>query len=230
MTAPTRRRLGGFATLTLGLALIGVLIAGGGASAAGADRMVEEVEGIGSCAQLAEELDSDTPWRGVRLGSPRDGVHSDGIVSVEIAGFSDTSFDWSSDLSLDAVLLGYESASGQEIGQVTFSYVPEAFSDSDVGLEELHPGATITEITFCHDPGSATTTTTLATTTTVATTTTAAPTTTTEPPTTTTAVEDVDELAQTGSEDLILAAIGLTLVALGTGVILTSSSTYRQVY
>ena len=162
-------------------------------------------------------------WSELKLegGGLSNGVHSDGTLSVTISNLTDTSFDWASNIGVDAVIV----KNGVE-GANLYLYNPE--STSDTGLAVPGDNA-ISHISFCYDVGDPTTTTTEATTTTTepeSTTTTTIPdevsptsivnTTTTIVSTTAPEVSPTDEtLPFTGAESGTPAALALLLIAGG---------------
>jgi hypothetical protein len=112
-----------------------------------------------TCAQLAVhgfdgtlELKVDPPQSGTFSGS--------GGMSITVSGFDGKTFDWSSNLGVDAVFVKAGNAG-------SFLYVyqpPESFGDTNL----TSPGATgnaISHIAFCYDNDPTTTTTTPPTTT-----------------------------------------------------------------
>lgn len=172
-------------------------------------------------------------WTEFRIDAPANGVFGDGTLSVTISNFDGSSFDWSSNIGVDAVYV----KDGRS-GSYLYRYDPPAEATADTDL--TNPGGLekeTTKIKFCYDLEDTTTTTmqettttTVAeTTTTVAeTTTTAAETTTTVGETTTTTVPDEvlptevtttstdpEVLPFTGVGDANLWILGAALVAAG---------------
>ena len=190
-----------------------------------------------TCDDLAEAFSGtvgSVSWIELKQDPPGDGVKSDGTLTVTITNFDGKSFDWSSNIGVDAVYVKAGSA-----GSYLYIYEPPAESTGDTGLTT--PGDTgnaISHIAFCYDlEDEPTTTTTVddsttttvddSTTTTVddsTTTTDGSTTTTEEPPTeilptsivaTTTPAVSPETLPFTGSEDGVPATLALLLIATG---------------
>ncbi len=119
-------------------------------------------------------------WIELKQDPPGNDVKSDGTLTVTITNFDGKSFDWSSNIGVDAVYVKAGSA-----GSYLYIYEPPAESTGDTGLTT--PGETgneISHIAFCYDLEDPTTTTEPTTTTVEDTTTTS------EGDTTTTTVDD----------------------------------------
>lgn len=128
-------------------------------------------------------------WIELKVDPPGGGTYGDGTLSVTITNYTSNSFDWSSNIGVDAVIV----KTGQD-GANLYRYDPPSESTGDTNL--VTPGNNATShISFCYDLVDPTTTTTEAeeTTTTQAeetTTTQAEATTTTLVDTTTTTIGD----------------------------------------
>ncbi len=99
---------------------------------------------------------SGQSWVELKLdgGSLSNGVHSDGTLSVTIANLTSNSFDWSSNIGVDAVIV----KTGAD-GTNLYRYDPPLESTGDTSL--ITPGNNgISHISFCYDDDPATTTTT----------------------------------------------------------------------
>ena len=173
-----------------------------------------------TCA--ANEGDGQS-WIELKLegGDLTDGTHGDGTLSVTISNLTTNSFDWSSNIGVDAVIV----KTGAD-GTNLYRYDPPSESTGDTNL--VTPGENgISHLSFCYDEDPPTTTTTTSPTET--TTTSPTETTTTVPdevlPTviTTTSVPDEvlptelspSTLPFTGSDTGGLALIGLALTGAG---------------
>ena len=94
-------------------------------------------------------------WVELKLdgGSLSNGVHSDGTLSVTIANLTSNSFDWSSNIGVDAVIV----KTGAD-GTNLYRYDPPLESTGDTNL--ITPGNNgISHISFCYDDDPTTTTT-----------------------------------------------------------------------
>lgn len=109
------------------------------ATAAALASAVEPVafEGTRSCS------DYSANWFEVPANPPADGQFTDGTLTATVSNFDGTSFDWSSNITLDAVLVA--DANGGNF----YRYEPDASSDAGLGAPG---GAAITGITFCYGP------------------------------------------------------------------------------
>jgi len=107
---------------------------------------------------------SGQSWVELKLdgGSLSNGVHSDGTLSVTIANLTSNSFDWSSNIGVDVVIV----KTGAD-GTNLYRYDPPLETTGDTGL--ITPGNNgISHISFCYDDDPTTTTTTPAQTSTTA--------------------------------------------------------------
>ena len=98
---------------------------------------------------------SGQSWVELKLdgGSLSNGVHSDGTLSVTIANLTSNSFDWSSNIGVDAVIV----KTGAD-GTNLYRYDPPLESTGDTNL--ITPGNNgISHISFCYDDDPTTTTT-----------------------------------------------------------------------
>ena len=186
MNAMTQRRTAaGVAVLMLAALLQYVLLAVSAVPASASHVQPELLifNGNRTCSQLAGPGQT---WIELKVDPNADGVYSDGVLTVTISNTTnDKTFDWTSNIGLDAVLVKAGST-----GSYLYRYDPPSEATSDTNLTS--PGAAnqngISHISFCYDRDAATTTTTQGTTTTTqgTTTTTQGTTTTTQGTTTTT--------------------------------------------
>ncbi|MFV1989525.1 MAG: hypothetical protein ACC652_02155 [Acidimicrobiales bacterium] len=209
------------------LAILGTF----GLSVAGAQVAIRvlEVTDVASCEQLAAQVGAPSAWAGIRIGSPRNGSFGNSYATVAVSGLSGSQFDWSADLGMSALLITYQNPDASVTKQEAYIYSLPAADGIAVGNVEVLVGGAISQITFCHDPGTpvaglstdtsvASTTTTPPSSTTAADSTTTSATTTTVDLTTTTHVDGADsEVAVTGADSGVLVALGLVLVLLGIG-------------
>lgn len=158
------------------------LTTGMAAGAASAPQVVDGLAGNLRCAQLDDEFGGGQTWSEVRAFAAHDGTFTEPThrLRVTISNFTGTSFDWSSNIGVDAV---YVDAGAARLGTAAhrlYLYDPPGpESRGDTGLTASAPSREIDHVAFCFDvEAAATTTTTEAPTTT----TTEAPTVTTEAP------------------------------------------------
>jgi len=110
-----------------------------------------------TCDDLAEAFSGTVgavSWTELKQDPPGDGEESDGTLTVTITNFDGKSFDWSSNIGVDAVYVKAGSA-----GSYLYIYEPPAESTGDTGLTT--PGDTgnaISHIAFCSDLEDTTTT------------------------------------------------------------------------
>lgn len=107
-----------------------------------------------TCADFAEQYNDGNPWIEFKLedksneGGPnqlQDGTYSDGTLEVTIDNFDGTSFDWSSNIGVDAVFV----KAGNDKHNL-YLYDPE--STGDDGLQSQDgSGNGISHISFCYD-------------------------------------------------------------------------------
>jgi len=199
-----------------------------------------------TCSDFAGEGQT---WVELKVDPPADGVFTDGTLSVTITNFNDLSFDWSSNIGVDAVFVKSGSS-----GSHLYRYDPPSEATSDTGLTTPGSVQEISHISFCYDIDEATTSTTEATTstteattsTTEATTSTTEATTSTTEATTTTVDDEVlgttlttttsttvaDEVLDTvvspstlpftGANSGGIAMLGMALVAMGALALVTA--------
>ena len=94
-------------------------------------------------------------WDDLKLegGDLTNGIHSDGTLSVTISNLTNNSFDWSSNIGVDAVIV----KTGSD-GTNLYRYDPPSESTGDTNL--VTPGQNgISHISFCYDDDPTTTTT-----------------------------------------------------------------------
>ena len=239
----------GAVTLALVVAMGALLIAPLASASHISPELVTETRNL-TCDDLASMFSGivgDVDWTELKQDPPGNGVESDGTLTVTISNFDGKSFDWSSNIGVDAVFVKAGNA-----GSHFYIYQPPAESIGDTGISS--PGETgneISHITFCYDLADPTTTTTEATTTTTeattttteATTTTTEATTTTTEATTTTIPDEVlptvittsttvevlpsDTLPFTGPEDGNAAFLAMLLIASGS-IALVAARAFRD--
>ena len=103
---------------------------------------------------VANEGDGQS-WTDLKLegGALSDGTHGDGTLSVTISNLTSNSFDWSSNIGVDAVIV----KTGAD-GTNLYRYDPPSESTGDTNL--VTPGENgISHISFCYDEDPPTTTT-----------------------------------------------------------------------
>jgi hypothetical protein len=84
-------------------------------------------------------------WTELKVDPPGNGVFSDGTLTVTISNFTGKTFDWSSNIGVDAVFV----KAGAE-GSNLYVYVPEATSDTGL-TSPGSSGNNISHISFCYD-------------------------------------------------------------------------------
>ncbi len=88
-------------------------------------------------------------WTELRVEPPEDGIFGDGVLEVVISGQTASSFDWSSDIGVDAVFV-----QGVSEGYL-YRYDPPSEETSDAGLTGPTIAAdepdAISRISFCYD-------------------------------------------------------------------------------
>ena len=178
-----------------------------------------------TCSDFAGEGQT---WVELKVDPPADGVFTDGTLSVTITNFNDLSFDWSSNIGVDAVFV----KSGS-LGSHLYRYDPPSEATSDTGLTTPGSVQEISHISFCYDIDEATTSTTEATTSTTEATTTTVDdevlgTTLTTTTSTTVADEVLDTVVSpstlpfTGANSGGIAMLGMALVAMGALALVTA--------
>jgi hypothetical protein len=141
MRSTTRRlrSLGGFIVL-------GAALTAGSAGAVSAASVTPTPidDGNPTCADFGA-------WDEVKADPPGNGVFSDGTLTVTISNFVQSSsgtpgsFDWSSNIGVDAVFV----KAGNDKHHL-FVYAPESMSDTDLG-PQAGTGNGISHVSFCYD-------------------------------------------------------------------------------
>ena len=154
----------GAATTALVVGLIALLVAPMAFASSVQPELITETRSL-TCDDLADMFSGtvgSVTWIGLKQDPPGDGVKTDGTLSVTISNFDGKSFDWSSNIGVDAVYVKAGSA-----GSYLYIYEPPAESTGDTGLTTPGEGETnqIGFIAFCYDLEDTTTTTSEATTT-----------------------------------------------------------------
>jgi hypothetical protein len=129
------------------LTVIGAaMIAGtGSASAASVDPIAID-GGNPTCADFGG-------WLEVKADPPADGVFSDGTLTITISNFQQSdsgnpgSFDWASNIGVDAVFV----KAGSDKHQL-YLYAPESTGDTGLG-PQAGTGNGISHVSFCYDEG-----------------------------------------------------------------------------
>lgn len=106
----------------------------------------EFFEGPGNrtCAELQG---AGQTWNELKVDPNADGEFSDGTLTVTISNTTnDKTFNWSSNISVDAVFVKAGSA-----GSFLYRYDPPSESTGDDGLTSPGEGNAISHITFCYD-------------------------------------------------------------------------------
>jgi hypothetical protein len=129
-------RLAGALALSATLALAAL----GAAAARAASVAPEAVEGFPSCHDLDEKLRGFSVE--LRAGTF---TESDGTVSVTVSDYDGTTFDWTSDAGLDAVVV----QGGDEGDRANVYAYDEATADSDLRGPGEHPQTF--HAAFCYD-------------------------------------------------------------------------------
>jgi hypothetical protein len=105
-----------------------------------------------TCAALAATYGGGQTWLELKLEGAdlTNGTHTFGTLTVTITNLTDTSFDWSSNFGVDAVLV----KAGEEKHNL-YVYAPTAASTESFGDTGLHSqsgtGNGISHISFCYD-------------------------------------------------------------------------------
>jgi hypothetical protein len=141
MLSPTRRlrSLGGL--IVLGAALTA---ASAGAVSAASVTPTPIDDGNPTCAEFGS-------WDEVKADPPANAVFSDGTLTVTISNFVQSSsgtpgsFDWSSNIGVDAVFV----KAGNDKHHL-YVYAPESMGDTDLGPQS-GTGNGISHISFCYD-------------------------------------------------------------------------------
>ena len=99
-------------------------------------------QGTAACSSFSDR------WAEVKA-APRDGTYSDGTLTATITTFDGTSFDWSSNITLDAVLVSGPDGAGN-----FYRYEPDQSSDSGMQAPLMSNGspASIVDVVFCYGP------------------------------------------------------------------------------
>ncbi len=104
-----------------------------------------------TCSEFAK---AGQTWKELKVDPPGNGTKSDGTLTVTITNFDTKTFDWSSNIGIDAVFVKAGSA-----GSYLYRY-DDPTSDSDPGEETSDTGLTspgegqtnqISHISFCYD-------------------------------------------------------------------------------
>lgn len=137
------------------LAVAVILLAGVPLAPLGAADHVDPilVDGNPHCTDLAERFAPGEAWLELKVHKAPDGTFSDGTLTVTISNSTGTSFDWSSNIGVDAVFV--KAGPGGNV----YLYEPE--STGDTGLESpINPDNgkhyDISHISFCYDASIAT--------------------------------------------------------------------------
>jgi len=179
---------------TIGWIAVGSMVAlavmGPAASPVVAATTVVPVEDTNpTCGDFDNAYGGGSTWTELKIEPPANGVFSDGTLQVTISNFVQStdstpgSFDWDSNLGVDAVFV----KAGNDSHNL-YLYSPEATSGTGL-MPQNEKGNGISHISFCYDVDQTTTTTTTTTDATTTTTTTDATTTTTTDATTTTTTQ-----------------------------------------
>jgi len=101
-----------------------------------------QFQGTAACSNFSDR------WTEVKA-APHDGTYSDGTLTATITNFNGTSFDWSSNITLDAVLVSGADGAGN-----FYRYEPDESSDSGMRAPAASNGdaVTITDVVFCYGP------------------------------------------------------------------------------
>lgn len=121
----------------IGTLVVPMLTAGAGASHVNPT----EVSGNPTCGDFGN-------WQELRIQGVGNGSFSDGTLSVTISGFTGTSFNWSSNIGVDAVFV-----KGGPGGNL-YRYAPEATSDSNLTPpinDNNNQPYGVSHISFCYD-------------------------------------------------------------------------------
>ena len=117
--------------------------------------------GASNDGKTCADLQGSETWEELKLegGDLTDGPHDDGTLEVTISNLGEFTFDWTSDIGVDGVVVkdGVDGAN-------FYLYDPEATADT--GLSTPGGQKAISHISFCYDEGEATPTPTPTTTTT----------------------------------------------------------------
>jgi len=142
IVATRLRAIGGVGVMT-----VAMLAGTAGAASAASVTPTPVNDGNPTCA------DFDGSWTQFKLegGALGDGTHTDGTLEVTISNFQNSSsgnpgsFDWSSNIGVDAVLV----KAGNDKHNL-FVYSPESTGDTDLG-PQAGQGNGISHISFCYD-------------------------------------------------------------------------------
>lgn len=110
-----------------------------------------DVNGNLTCSELEGEGQS---WTELKVDPNQNGLYSDGALTVTITSTTnDKTFNWSSNIGVDAVFVKAGSA-----GHYLYLYDPPSESTGDDGLTTPGAGSTnqISHISFCYDAGGST--------------------------------------------------------------------------
>lgn len=145
MSAIAQRRVAGATALMILLYLLQALLVPSSASAASVTPELTPGEVNPTCADL--EGPGQT-WLELKVDPNSDGVYTDGTLTVTISNSTDDkSFDWSSNIGVDGVLV-----KGGTAGNHFYRYDPPSESVGDTNLATPDGnGDGISHITFCYD-------------------------------------------------------------------------------
>ena len=100
-----------------------------------------------TCADLQGAGQSWTEFK-LEGNDLSNGFHTDGTLAVTITNLTEDTFDWSSNIGVDAVVV-----KGGEAGSNLYKYDPPSEETADTGLGVPDPdNNAISHITFCYDP------------------------------------------------------------------------------
>ena len=99
-------------------------------------------QGTAACSNFSDR------WTEVKA-APHNGTYSNGTLTATITNFDGTSFDWSSNITLDAVLVSGADGSGN-----FYRYEPDESSDSGLQAPVGSGGdpQSIVDVVFCYGP------------------------------------------------------------------------------
>jgi uncharacterized repeat protein (TIGR01451 family) len=137
--------------LTVGAVLVFALVA---SSLAGAAKVQPElIAGASNQGkECADNVGSGQTWTQLKIDPNADGIYSDGTLTVTISNTQDDkTFDWSSNIGVDAVIV-----KGGSDGTYLYRYDPPSEQTSDSGLTTPGQNA-ISHLHFCYDVTAVTT-------------------------------------------------------------------------
>ena len=167
--------------------------------------------GASNDGKTCADLQGSETWEELQLegGDLTDGPHDDGTLEVTISNLGEFTFDWTSDIGVDGVVVkdGVDGAN-------FYLYDPEATADT--GLSTPGGQKAISHISFCYDEGEATPTPTPTTTPTPTPAAEASPTPT---PTALAAVQEPEALAEVQEPEALPASGGTPADGSGLGIL-----------